>query len=437
MMYKINLIFVSVILKIQANDANTVSIGTQTETFGELPDVKYLLKNTFYSPPEDIDEAVDRMFQIDKMVADLNEYRQGIFSEFISRTNSGPKVRKREHLERFVSYSKKARQDSEVSEPLDAGAFAKEEPDGKDSHKAVYEKRNNNFELHEKVLSTTVDGTRLVAATESGKVYIFDLTTMTEVKCITVSETPVVAVTCVRDENTSEILAASYDNAVRTYDARKMKLTRMLNTETIVQCMDEKWEYVFMGTSNGYLMRYSLKKNDIEFEEKFNEDCILTLKAISEGARKVLLVGAKEAPVCFRDAITGLHLRTLEHSSPTCSVFSIIVDVDIYCATDNHVQAFSFHEGTVKQTLKAESNKQISCIRLYRKLLFASCENGNIYIYATTQNSKVGCIEGPGGSILSMEVAEDKIFVGTSLLFKVIPIPESILNLKCCSDPIF
>nr|CAI5826262.1 unnamed protein product [Callosobruchus analis] len=82
-------------------------------------------------------------------------------------------------------------------------------------------------------------------------------------------------------------------------------------------------------------------KKDIEFEEKFNEDCILTLKAISEGARKVLLVGAKEAPVCFRDAITGLHLRTLAQSSLTCSVFSIIVDVDIYCATNSHVQVFS------------------------------------------------------------------------------------------------
>nr|CAH7732233.1 unnamed protein product [Callosobruchus chinensis] len=299
---------------------NTVSIGTQTENLGEFPDIKSLLKDTFQHPPEDIDEAVDRMLQIDKIVSDLND--------------------------------KKARQDTEVPqslEPLPLGSSTKEEPDGKSSN----EKKNQTFELHEKVLST---------------------------RCITVSEKPVVAVTTVKDEHTSEILAASYDNTVRTYDARRMKLTKMLNTESIVQCMDEKWEY-----------------------------------AISEGARKVLLVGAKEAPVCFRDAITGLHLRTLQHNSLTCSVFSIIVD-----------------EGTVKHVLKAEAKKQISCIRLYKKLLFASCENGNIYIYTTTQNSKVGCIEGPGGSILSMEVVEDKIFVGTSLLFKVIPIPESILNSKCC-----
>ncbi|CAH1967162.1 unnamed protein product [Acanthoscelides obtectus] len=394
-----------------STDLGTASIATQTDSFEELPDVGCWLKKTFRSPPKDISEAVDRMFRIDQIISDLNQYRQSLFTSFVIRDNSAHKMQKRGQLERFVSYSKKARQDGDVSLPPPATSISdeiSEAPVQKDGE-PVQETRGVNFELHEKVLSTRVDGNMLLAGTESGKLYMHDLSGTTELKSITVSEQPVISVISVKDATTSEILAASFDNTIRMYDVHGLKLTRTLNTEGMVQCMDEKWEYVFMGTSNGYLMRYSLKKNEIEFEEKFNDDCILTLKAISEGARKVLLVGSKGAPVCFRDAISGLHLRTLQHNSPRASVFSIIVDVNVYCATDNHVQVFSFHEGTVIHTLKAETKKQISCIRQFKKLLFASCENGNIYIYSTTQNNKIGCIEGPGGSILSMEVVGDKV----------------------------
>ncbi|CAH1967165.1 unnamed protein product [Acanthoscelides obtectus] len=328
-----------------STDLGTASIATQTDSFEELPDVGCWLKKTFRSPPKDISEAVDRMFRIDQIISDLNQYRQSLFTSFVIRDNSAHKMQKRGQLERFVSYSKKARQDGDVSLPPPATSISdeiSEAPVQKDGE-PVQETRGVNFELHEKVLSTRVDGNMLLAGTESGKLYMHDLSGTTELKSITVSEQPVISVISVKDATTSEILAASFDNTIRMYDVHGLKLTRTLNTEGMVQCMDEKWEYVFMGTSNGYLMRYSLKKNEIEFEEKFNDDCILTLKAISEGARKVLLVGSKGAPVCFRDAISGLHLRTLQHNSPRASVFSIIVDVNVYCATDNHVQVFSFH----------------------------------------------------------------------------------------------
>lgn len=82
----------------------------------------------------------------------------------------------------------------------------------------------------------------------------------------------------------------------------------------------------------------------MEYEEKFNDGTILALKATVEGPRRILLVASEESSVYIRDAMTGLHLRTIAKYD-TYNVHSMIVDRNlIYCGTSKgDLLKLSFH----------------------------------------------------------------------------------------------
>ena len=70
----------------------------------------------------------------------------------------------------------------------------------------------------------------------------------------------------------------------------------------------------------------------------------MVLKAAQEGARRVLLVGMRNAPVFVRDAMSGLRLRTMTESV-TPTVYSLILENSmVYCGTTAHdILVYSFH----------------------------------------------------------------------------------------------
>lgn len=80
---------------------------------------------------------------------------------------------------------------------------------------------------------------------------------------------------------------------------------------------------------------------------KFSEQSILALRAMKEGARKVLLVAARSEDVTIKDAQSGLLLRTL--SGPKMTVYTLLFeDGKVYCGTSSHQihvfdYAVSFH----------------------------------------------------------------------------------------------
>jgi hypothetical protein len=78
---------------------------------------------------------------------------------------------------------------------------------------------------------------------------------------------------------------------------------------------------------------------------------------------------------------------------------------------------------------QATNCKGICCMKIVKNLLFASCHNGSIYVYNIKNHTYVGTIEGPGGVILSMEILENIVIVGTmSFNFKSVLIPDYILK---------
>lgn len=75
---------------------------------------------------------------------------------------------------------------------------------------------------------------------------------------------------------------------------------------------------------------------------KFSDQCIMALRAMKEGPRKVLLVAARSECVAIKDAQTGLLLRTLD--GPKMTVYSLLFeDGKVYCGTSNqHIYVFDY-----------------------------------------------------------------------------------------------
>lgn len=75
---------------------------------------------------------------------------------------------------------------------------------------------------------------------------------------------------------------------------------------------------------------------------KFSDQCILALRAMKEGPRKVLLVAARSENVAIKDAQTGLLLRELV--GPKMTVYSLLYeDGKIFCGTStNQIHVFDY-----------------------------------------------------------------------------------------------
>lgn len=74
----------------------------------------------------------------------------------------------------------------------------------------------------------------------------------------------------------------------------------------------------------------------IEDSVKVAESNVLVIKAAPEGARRILLVASRKAPVSIRDAMSGLLMREFDPKIfPT--VYTLLLENNlVYCGTSQH-----------------------------------------------------------------------------------------------------
>lgn len=80
----------------------------------------------------------------------------------------------------------------------------------------------------------------------------------------------------------------------------------------------------------------------------------MVIKAAWEGARKVVLIGCKQALVHVRCAMTGLYLRNFSDAVSSPTVYSLVLDkAHLYCGTaSNSILVFSFYVSTSFITIR-------------------------------------------------------------------------------------
>ncbi|XP_012150310.2 uncharacterized protein LOC100881984 isoform X2 [Megachile rotundata] len=268
------------------------------------------------------------------------------------------------------------------------------------------------------ILDIKVFENSFLAASEDGRVYRYNQASN---GILNIYKGHTAAVTCLYVYNTMGadiskewMFSGSLDGTLRCYNITTGAQVRdTADVGSPIQCMDEAWGIIFIGTKSGHVSRYHVKSGVIKGNSiQFSDKSVLALKATNEGPRKVLIVASRSQPITIRDAQNGLFLRTI-CGQKSHTVYSLMRDNNlIYCGTSStSIPVFDFTNG--EQILQYDAGVGIVCMRLYKQLLFAGCYDGNIYVFDTKDHRLVCSIAGPGNMLLSMEVIDNKIIAGS------------------------
>ncbi|XP_034936343.1 uncharacterized protein [Chelonus insularis] len=284
------------------------------------------------------------------------------------------------------------------------------------------EPRRTQYTVHKgPILDIKVFGDSFLAASEDGAIYRYSQRSNgilniykghdAAVTCLYIHEVPGTA----ESGNTRwNLFSGSLDATLRCYDVINGSLDRHISEiGSPIQCMDQAWGNIFIGTKSGHISRYDIKSGCLR-EDKldFSDKPILALRASTEGPRKILIVASRNQPITIRDAQNGLFLRTIS-GQRNHTVYSLLMDKNlVYCGTSNtSIPVFDFISG--EQVAQYTAGVGIVCMRLYKQLLFAGCYDGNIYVFDTNDLKLICSIPGPGNMLLSLEIVNDEIIAGS------------------------
>ncbi|GJQ86779.1 hypothetical protein Trydic_g5573 [Trypoxylus dichotomus] len=270
----------------------------------------------------------------------------------------------------------------------------------------------------------------LLAATDSGNLYFFNASTGDVINSLSISEKPLTSIYTSINDQECNIYVGCVMGVLTTLDFTLKKISSSIQCEESIQCLEKEWEYIFMGSHKGLVMRYNFKKHKLEMSLKIYDSNILAIKATQEGARRVLIVASRSTEVTVRDAMSGLLLRTMDSSFYPTVYTMLLINNSVYCGTSQHdILVFTFQDGQLRFKYDAVNSKGVVCLKVTGDLLFAGCYNGNIYVYSISSKKYLGQIAETGGMLLSMDIHENKIFVGTKAnKLKRLTIPEALLN---------
>lgn len=111
-------------------------------------------------------------------------------------------------------------------------------------------------------------GSELLAATDTGKIYCFNLKSPVPPHIISSSNNAAITSLQIFSSKEGEILCVgSLDATLKFYTYPDKKLKKHVQLEEKVQCMELMWGYIFMGSDRGHITRYNSEVS-IVFENK-------------------------------------------------------------------------------------------------------------------------------------------------------------------------
>ncbi|XP_029168307.1 uncharacterized protein LOC114938486 isoform X2 [Nylanderia fulva] len=269
------------------------------------------------------------------------------------------------------------------------------------------------------ILDIKVFEKSFLAASEDGKIYRYSQRSngilniykghKSAVTCLHIYKSDIIP-----GSNKELMYSGSLDGTLRCYNIMTAALIKNpVQINSPIQCMDQAWGMIFIGTKSGHVSRFQIKSSSIKGHSiAFSDTSVLALKATNEGPRRILIVAARCQPITIRDAQNGLFLRTIS-GQKNHTVYSLMRHNNlIYCGTSStSINVFDFTTG--EQTIQYDAGVGIVCMRLSGQLLFAGCYDGNIYVFDTRNHKLVCSIPGPGNMLLSIEVVHNKIIAGS------------------------
>lgn len=102
---------------------------------------------------------------------------------------------------------------------------------------------------------------KLVAGSESGKIYIYSLHDGKFLQILPMqSRVPITSLVLMKEGTCStNMYIGTFRDHLHVYNFESYHYLRSITVEDSVQCMDTKWGYIFIGCAEGWLQRYCIE----------------------------------------------------------------------------------------------------------------------------------------------------------------------------------
>ncbi|XP_055853517.1 uncharacterized protein LOC129917157 [Episyrphus balteatus] len=276
-----------------------------------------------------------------------------------------------------------------------------------------------------------VIGEAIVAASEDGNIYKFNIRTrVLESKFSKHTEAITQIFTCPKE---NFVYTTSLDGFLKKTSIENFGLElQSLNLQEPLQSIDIEWNTAFIGSRWGNIFTYDIKNNSLSESLLCSSgSSIIAIRATKEGPRKILIVSSKGNQINFRDAMTGLLLRSLDVPD-NLHIYSILLDDGcVYCGTQrSEIHQYNFTTGGRIAIFQC-GNGAVS-MKLYKdKYIFVGCYDGFVYVLDKTTGCQIGRFPGSGKMILALEIAGDKLITSAKdNTMQIIDIPKYIATIK-------
>lgn len=99
----------------------------------------------------------------------------------------------------------------------------------------------------------------LLASTDNGCLYFFDINTGDVINTIQISEKPLTSIHVVTNSDGCNVFLGCLMGILTILNFVTKEISNTVQCEDGIQCLEKQWEYIFMGSHKGHVMRYNLK----------------------------------------------------------------------------------------------------------------------------------------------------------------------------------
>ena len=185
---------------------------------------------------------------------------------------------------------------------------------------------------------------------------------------------------CRISRNKTRLFSGGASEVLLVFDEVTGVIDSLIDTGRKIYSLHENWGSLFVGLADGGVTKINLKSLRKTSELSYGSKPINCLATCTEGAQKLLCVGAYDASILIVDAMTGLLLKTLNCYHRILYAIKVHHHLIFSCSSDKTLQVHDVTSGKLLHCLQ-DHTSTISCLHVEDNLLVTGSHDKRINIY--------------------------------------------------------
>lgn len=196
---------------------------------------------------------------------------------------------------------------------------------------------------------------------------------------------------CRISSNKIRLFSGGASELLIVFDEETGELCSKIDTYKKIYSFHENWGNLFVGLADGGVTKLNLKSLRKTSELSYGSKPINCLATCTEGAQKLLCVGAYDASILIVDAMTGLLLKTLNCYHRLLYSIKVHHSLIFSCSSDKTLQVHDITSGKLLRCLQDHAST-ISCLHVDDDLLVTGSHDKRINIYNSSNSREAPVI---------------------------------------------